>query len=152
ELHQGSIRVESEPGEGTQFFLRFPLAAAQAAAEPSASVRNSEAPLVLIIEDNVDLRAFISQRLNESCIIEEAVNGQDGIDRALDIMPDLIISDVMMPEKDGYEVCQALKSDLRTCHIPIILLTAKAAQAEKLAALETGADDYLTKPFDSKEL
>jgi signal transduction histidine kinase/DNA-binding response OmpR family regulator len=152
ELHQGSISVESEPGKGTRFFLRFPLAAAQAVEKQDSSLRNTDAPLVLIIEDNMDLRAFIRQRLNESFRVEEAVNGQDGIDRALDIMPDLIISDVMMPEKDGYEVCQTLKTDLRTCHIPIILLTAKAAQAEKLAGLETGADDYLTKPFDSKEL
>jgi signal transduction histidine kinase/DNA-binding response OmpR family regulator len=151
ELHGGSIKVESELGQGTRFFLHFPLAPAGAVAETTASAK-PEAPLVLVIEDNEDVRAFIRLRLKQAFRIAEAVNGQAGIDRALDIMPDLIISDVMMPEKDGYEVCQALKTDLRTCHIPIILLTAKAAQAEKLAGLETGADDYLTKPFDSKEL
>lgn len=151
ELHQGSISVESELGKGTQFVLKIPLLTDDTVTQPIASAKPN-APLVLIIEDNDDVRDFMRLRLKGTFRIEEAVNGQAGINRALDVMPDLIISDVMMPEKDGYEVCQTLKTDLRTCHIPIILLTAKAAQAEKLEGLETGADDYLTKPFDSKEL
>jgi len=86
------------------------------------------------------VRAFIRLRLESAFRISEATDGQEGSEMAIDLMPDFIISDVMMPKKDGYEVCQTLKTDLRTCYIPIILLTAKAAQAEKLEGLETGAD------------
>ena len=109
-------------------------------------------PVVLLIEDNVDVRTYIKQHLEGSFQILEAVNGQEGIDKALNMLPDLIISDVMMPKKGGYEVCRTLKTDQRTSHIPIILLTAKAAQEEKLKGLETGADNYLIKPFDTQEL
>jgi signal transduction histidine kinase/DNA-binding response OmpR family regulator len=109
-------------------------------------------PTVLIIEDNTDVRAYIKNHLVNSFHTLEAINGQDGIEKALEHLPDLIISDVMMPFKDGYEVCEILKTDPRSSHIPIILLTAKAAQEEKLKGLETGADDYLVKPFDTREL
>ncbi|MCB0705138.1 MAG: response regulator, partial [Saprospiraceae bacterium] len=107
---------------------------------------------ILLIEDNEDMRFFISQRLESAFSIIEAKDGAEGIRQAIKHMPDLIISDVMMPKKNGYEVCQALKTDVRTSHIPIILLTAKAAQEDKQEGLETGADDYLLKPFDLKEL
>lgn len=110
------------------------------------------APLVLIIEDNRDVRYYVKQSLATSFRIVEAVDGQDGIDKAAEYMPDLIISDVMMPIRNGYEVCRILKTDARTSHIPIILLTAKAAREEKRHGLETGADDYLIKPFDTQEL
>jgi signal transduction histidine kinase/DNA-binding response OmpR family regulator len=114
--------------------------------------QDDEAPVVLIIEDNTAVRNYIKQHLVSSFQIIEAVNGQEGIDYALELLPDLIISDVMMPKKDGYEVCAILKKDQRTSHIPIILLTAKAAAEEKMKGLEIGADDYLVKPFDTKEL
>ncbi|GJM32059.1 MAG: hypothetical protein DHS20C18_10600 [Saprospiraceae bacterium] len=112
----------------------------------------NDLPLVLIIEDNADVRAYIKHHLASTFKIMEAINGQHGIDMALEHIPDLVISDVMMPKKDGYEVCQTLKTDQRTSHIPVILLTAKAAQEEKMKGLEIGADDYLVKPFDTKEL
>ncbi len=113
---------------------------------------NKKRPIVLVVEDHADVRVYIKQYLVQSFEIVEAINGQDGIEKALQYLPDLVISDVMMPKKNGYEVCHTLKTDQRTSHIPIILLTAKAAQEEKLHGLETGADDYLVKPFDTKEL
>ncbi|MEZ4954278.1 MAG: ATP-binding protein [Saprospiraceae bacterium] len=106
-------------------------------AEGLSSDAASDVPMVLIIEDNADVRGYIKQHLTNSFQILEAVNGQEGIDLALEHLPDLIISDVMMPKRNGYEVCQTLKTDQRTSHIPIILLTAKAAQEEKLKVLET---------------
>jgi signal transduction histidine kinase/ligand-binding sensor domain-containing protein/DNA-binding response OmpR family regulator len=108
--------------------------------------------IVLVVEDNADMRAYISGQLKEDFKILEAVNGEQGIKMAIENIPDLIISDVMMPKKNGYELCQALKTDERTSHIPIILLTAKAALDDKLSGYQTGADDYMFKPFHAEEL
>ena len=108
--------------------------------------------LILIVEDHHDLRRFIREQLEEDFRVVEAENGRIGRDKALELIPDLVISDVMMPEMDGYQLCDALKTNDKTNHVPIILLTAKAATADKIEGLETGADDYLLKPFNADEL
>ena len=108
--------------------------------------------LILVIEDNFDMREYIKQSLDTNYIIEEAINGEQGIRIAKKIIPDLIISDLMMPKMDGIELTRLLKSDEKTSHIPIIILTAKTGQENKLEGLQIGADEYLTKPFDIKEL
>ncbi|MEQ8703204.1 MAG: ATP-binding protein [Phaeodactylibacter sp.] len=176
-LHHGRIEVESFEGEGATFRVFLPLGSGHLRPEervesPMQSGTVLAAPLqtteeipyqkvhastqpdatVLLIEDNDEVRAFIRQRLDTAFKIIEARDGQSGIEIAREHMPDLIVSDVMMPRKNGYEVCAALKGDVRTSHIPVILLTAKAEQEEKLQGLRTGADDYLAKPFDAEEL
>ncbi len=108
--------------------------------------------IVLVVEDHSDLRTFICEQLRPEFQVIEAENGRIGLEIAEAQIPDLIISDVMMPEMDGYQLCDALKSGEKTNHIPVILLTAKAATGDKIEGLETGADDYLVKPFDSQEL
>ncbi len=108
--------------------------------------------IILIVEDNADVREYIKDSLGNEFQIEEAANGEQGVRKAEQIIPDLIISDIMMPKMDGNELTRILKNDKKTSHIPIILLTAKSEQQSKLEGFETGADAYLTKPFDSKEL
>ena len=120
-----------------------------------SSVENggvSDQPLVLLIEDNDELRHFIKQSIATNYKVVEAENGAIGIEKAKEIIPDFIISDLMMPEKNGFEVVKTLKNEVRTSHIPIILLTAKTAMANRLEGLREGADDYLTKPFNTEEL
>jgi DNA-binding response OmpR family regulator len=114
-------------------------------------------PTILVVEDNADVRTFICDILvpdqRNSCYeIIGATNGKEGITYALKYSPDLILGDVMMPVMDGIKMCQKLKTDSRTSHIPVILLTARAAKEDKLEGYETGADDYIPKPFDGDEL
>ncbi|MFC2139920.1 response regulator [Bacteroidota bacterium] len=106
----------------------------------------------MIVEDNTDLREYIRENLEDDYQTIEACNGEEGFNKGIEFIPDLIISDVMMPKIDGIKFCNMIKSDERTSHIPVILLTAKASGDTKMKGLETGADDYITKPFNAKEL
>ncbi len=168
-LHKGTIHVESEPEKGTTFRVELPIVLNAendqpitinpqfSTDSPQLSTDNSQPsstdfPLVLIVEDNPDLRLFIRNVLADRYRMVEAENGKVGVEMALELMPDLIISDIMMPVMDGMELCNTLKTDERTSHIPIILLTALSATESKLKGLKTGADDYVTKPFDAQLL
>ena len=182
ELHHGSITIESEVGKGSTFIVTIPLGKDHLKLEeiiehpqmdinpphpptpspqgegeyPASSIQDpgssNDQPVVLIVEDNKDLRSYMRKGLDPHYLVLEAVNGKDGFEKALQLIPDLIISDVMMPEMDGNELCMKIKSDERTSHIPLILLTAKASKESKMEGLQTGADDFMTKPFDQEEL
>ncbi|MCP4158002.1 MAG: response regulator [bacterium] len=108
--------------------------------------------IILVIEDNADLRYYIRTSLEPDYTVEVAKDGKEGLEKAQGIVPDLIVSDIMMPEMDGYELCETLKKDIITSHIPVVLLTARASEESILHGLETGADDYITKPFNTKIL
>ena len=157
ELHGGSIKVESILGKGTKFIISLPVEETQILSieeqvftYPEEMEDNRE--LILIVEDNIDVRSYIKENLEKNYRIEEAKNGDEGISKAIDKTPDLIITDVMMPLVDGFELCSRLKTDQRTSHIPIIILTAKADEKSKLDGLQIGADEFLAKPFSPKEL
>lgn len=178
ELHQGEITVSSEVGKGTCFFVRLPLGSAhlndeqmvqafedfQEESHPEESAVESKPPgydetdpkvellKLLIVEDNRDVREYVRSIFDDRYEVSEAEDGMEGVTKALDLLPDLIISDVMMPRLNGIELCRQLKGNMATSHIPIILLTAKASEAHQQEGLQTGADDYIAKPFNSELL
>ncbi len=120
--------------------------------ESDTEIKKLQQDVVLVIEDNRDLRNFISANLSDAFSILTAQDGEEGLTMAVNHIPNLIISDVMMPVMDGIEFAEKIKSDERTCHIPIVLLTAKADLESRIEGLATGADDYLSKPFSTVEL
>ncbi|MCG2612752.1 ATP-binding protein [Terrimonas sp. NA20] len=174
ELLGGSISVSSKEA-GTTFSIQLPYHPADLdpstenlAASPAAvhsltrpailpSSGSTEHPVqhnetILIVEDNEQLREFMNISLRENYQILLAQNGEEGIIMATEQIPTLILTDLMMPHKNGYELCEVLKKDERTSHIPVIMLTAKTDQDSRIHGLETGADAYLSKPFDKREL
>lgn len=177
ELHNGNIKVTSNLGTGTIFRLKLPIVLDKlpksarlaqsnspykinrkivldnATSEEQKELSNkSDLPLALVVEDNDDLRTYINGVIMNEYAVLLAENGEEGVSLALEHIPDIIVTDVMMPKKDGFELCEAVKKDSRTSHIPIVMLTAKAGQENKMQGLREGADAYLTKPFDVEEL
>ena len=159
ELHQGSIVVESESGVKTMFRLELPMTLGPISAETKETVLNDTpvpvirgANTLLVVEDNEELRNFLVTELRKYYLVLEAANGQEAQKMAFSESPDLIVSDVMMPVMDGLELCQRIKSDVRTSHIPVILLTAKVTEEQKLSGFQSGADEYIAKPFSLEML
>lgn len=123
-----------------------------AVTEADLSADKAERPLLLIVEDNADVRNYLTRNVKMDYRILEAIDGEDGWAKSVEHMPDVIVSDVMMPRMDGFTLCDKLKTDERTSHIPVILLTAKASGEDKIGGLTAGADDYIMKPFEPEEV
>ncbi|WP_235298066.1 tetratricopeptide repeat protein [Portibacter marinus] len=174
ELHRGKISFSSEKDHGSNFNFWIPIDQKhfsndemaneetentlltplhlQNGHEEHGQIENDERPIVLIVEDNAELRIFLSNLLINDYQVILAKDGKEGLEKAKEYIPDLIISDWMMPEMSGEKMCGRLKKDQLTSHIPIIILTARADQDSKLEGLTQGADNYLNKPFDNQEL
>ena len=160
QLHKGSIDVKSVEGKGTTFTIVLPIIknADSEKANDNEPTQHSEPqnhqiekggkPSILLVEDNLDFRTFMKETLQDDYAVMEAADGEIGLNTVHKYLPDMIISDAMMPNVDGLELCQRLRNDIRTSHIPIILLTARTADEDKIKGLEIGADDYITKPFN----
>lgn len=171
-LHKGKISVNSTPNEWTIFTVEIPVHRKhydleEITKEPltltTTTVFNNEEieevlnnnaslPILLIVDDNEDIVTYIESIFKTSYFIVKATNGEEGVTKALRYVPDIIVSDVMMPKKNGVELCNELKTDERTSHIPIILLTAKAGEENELTGIKSGADAYITKPFNEEFL
>lgn len=156
-LHLGEINAESEPGKQTCFTVKIPTTlipqkevveiTTAETIEPRSANPDKRFKL-LVVEDNDDLRTFLVGELCKSYEVIEAADGEAGLELARTALPDLVISDVMMPKMNGLELCQQVKTDLQTSHIPVILLTARASEEHKLQGYQSGADEYLAKPFN----
>ena len=172
EMHGGTIQVESDERQGTIFTVDIPVCSCASVADTlSLEASGQELPVefsedeeeqepsydssrmsVLVIDDNADIRSYVHGLLNVEYSVIEAANGSEGIRKAMKYVPDLIISDVMMPGMDGIECCRRLKSELQTCHIPVILLTACSLDEQRIQGYDGGADSYISKPFSSQLL
>jgi len=164
-LHGGHITVSSKIGEGSVFSVFLPVdlqpsgdnadtPQTSAAALPTETEtnRNKEQKTLLVVEDNAELRHFLAEQLGGKFQVLQAENGEQGADMALKKYPDLIVSDLMMPVLNGLDMCQRLKTDIQTSHIPIILLTAKVSDEAKIETYKAGADSYIAKPFNFEVL
>lgn len=166
-LHKGTIAVTSELEKGCCFTIQIPLSKlvienesctiSPSIKEESISEKNTQEievnsnnsnPIILIVEDNMDLRSYLNMILSPHYEITTANNGEEGVKIALQMIPDLIVSDVMMPKMDGITFCRKVKSKIEISHVPVILLTAKSGKENTLTGFESGADDYVSKPFD----
>lgn len=171
ELMNGTISVKSKLKEGSEFTVQIPISNIapfsndlpqhdQIPVKPEPITdqiemeeeHKGDKPLILIIEDNYDVAEYLKVCLSGKYYSEHAIDGVQGVEKAYELIPDLVITDVMMPNKDGFEVCDELKSDERTDHIPIVILTAKATAEDKIKGLGRGADAYIAKPFLQEEL
>ena len=168
-MHSGNVSVVDNAGGGSEFIVELPVnlgigdnteekkepvktEPTVVEAENEEKVPNNGKRLILIVDDNADFLSLLHDTLKADYDIIEASNGQEAFEKVVDKMPDLIITDVMMPIMDGNELCSKVKSDIRTSHIPLIMLTAKTAEEHNIEGLANGADDYLTKPFNPKIL
>jgi CheY-like chemotaxis protein len=170
-MHKGRISLKSQEGVGTELTILLPaikkdpdkkelteapaeitdsdsLTEDQVSSSPSEDLANCDAPIVLILEDNTELLDFIHSIFEEDYMVLTAENGESGLELARETIPDLIISDVMMPKMDGNKLCRKIKEDFRTSHIPVILLTALSSKQHEKEGILGGADEYITKPFD----
>ena len=165
ELHEGTLMLSTDDGIGNVFSLTLPkhherefkinddpLDEGQGVREASTENRNMESPVILLVEDNIEIREFIADKLIKDFKVIETANGQEALNVLKERSIHLIISDIMMPVMDGYELCKAVKDNLEYTHIPIILLTAKNTLQSKIEGLEVGADAYLEKPFSPDHL
>lgn len=163
DLHEGTLSVESEVGKGTVFTFRiaadntYPDALHKEPEEKFYLIEEKKPvgsgnPLILVVEDNADIRNYIASSLSGSYRVQTASDGKEGWNNVVAQIPDMVISDIMMPVMDGIELCKQIKKDIRTCHIPVILLTAKDSLQDKEEGYDSGADSYLTKPFSANLL